>query len=236
ETLQRKLVVAIAERDKQIKAFEEVTATVEPEVQASWLMMIEEWLEDGSKPNPFTLSRKVRLAFWGDADADDIVSDCPSEAEVRLQVRKDEDSLTAGGKASLYGQSATAFLVAGIQIEDAQRRILASRGETALVAADRENKIEEWWRSALVKIARFRSLQKIYMPGAAAAIVAAEALRDPELHRPSPRRSSSSCRVKWSSRATTTCYGAASRGYLTWRSSCGSRNARTRWPRCAHAF
>ncbi|KAJ7431124.1 hypothetical protein FB451DRAFT_1321146 [Mycena latifolia] len=172
ETLQRKLVVAIAERDKQIKAFEEVTATVEPEVQASWLMMIEEWLEDGSKPNPFTLSRK----------------DCPSEAEVRLQVRKDEDSLTAGGKASLYGQSATAFLVAGIQIEDAQRRILASRGETALVAADRENKIEEWWRSALVKIARFRSLQKIYMPGAAAAIVAAEALRDPEAAPPKPEK------------------------------------------------
>jgi hypothetical protein len=37
-----------------------------------------------------------------------------------LAVRKDEDALTAAGTAPLHGRSATAFLVAGIQIEDAQ--------------------------------------------------------------------------------------------------------------------
>jgi hypothetical protein len=46
--------------------------------------------------------------------------ECPTEAEVRAEIRKDEDAITAGGKAPLYGRSATAFLTAGIQIEDAQ--------------------------------------------------------------------------------------------------------------------
>jgi hypothetical protein len=35
-------------------------------------------------------------------------------------VRKDEEKLNAGGAAPLHGRSATAFLTAGIQIEDAQ--------------------------------------------------------------------------------------------------------------------
>jgi hypothetical protein len=47
-------------------------------------------------------------------------TDCPTEAEVRLDVRKDEDALNTAGKAPLHGRSATAFLTAGIQIEDSQ--------------------------------------------------------------------------------------------------------------------
>jgi hypothetical protein len=46
--------------------------------------------------------------------------DCPTETQVRLDVRKDEEALTAAGATPLHGRSATAFLVAGIQIEDAQ--------------------------------------------------------------------------------------------------------------------
>lgn len=48
------------------------------------------------------------------------LTDCPTEAEVRLDVRKDEDALNMAGKAPLHGRSATAFLAAGIQIEDSQ--------------------------------------------------------------------------------------------------------------------
>jgi hypothetical protein len=46
--------------------------------------------------------------------------DCPTEAEVRLEVKKDEDSAIAGGTSPLMGRSATAFLIAGLQIEEAQ--------------------------------------------------------------------------------------------------------------------
>ncbi|KAJ7154943.1 hypothetical protein C8R43DRAFT_1126327 [Mycena crocata] len=152
--LQRKLVVAIAERDRQIKALEVVSAT------------------DPSKPNPYTLTR----------------IDCPTEAQVRLEVRKDEDVLTAGGRAPLHGRSATAFLTAGIELEDSQRRILAELRGRVLVAADRENRIEEWRHALLVKIDKFRELQRVYMPGAVLAIAEAESARDKDGAPPKPER------------------------------------------------
>ncbi|KAJ7616250.1 hypothetical protein B0H17DRAFT_1299470 [Mycena rosella] len=164
--LQRKLVVALAERARQINGFKQVNATISKQLKKQWKTMIDDWLEDKSKPNPFTLSRK----------------DCPTEAEVRREVRKDEDALTAGGKAPLHGRSATAFLVAGIQIRTHK---LAG---TVLVAADRENKIEEWRHMLLKKIATFRSLQKIYMPGVAETIEETEAARDTDNAPPKPER------------------------------------------------
>ncbi|KAJ7825687.1 hypothetical protein B0H13DRAFT_2241198 [Mycena leptocephala] len=170
EALQRKLIVAIAERDKQVHAFAEVNKTVDSSVKKMWKDLIDAWLEDESKPNPYTLNRK----------------DCPTETQVRLEVRKDEEALTAAGATPLHGRSATAFLVAGIQIEDAQRRIIAERKVRVLVAADRENKIEEWRHALLVKISKFRTLQNIYMPGAARAIADAEAARDQDESPPKP--------------------------------------------------
>jgi hypothetical protein len=50
----------------------------------------------------------------------DLRRDCPTEAEVRLEVKKDEDSAIEGARSPLQGRSATAFLIAGLQIEDAQ--------------------------------------------------------------------------------------------------------------------
>ncbi|KAJ7145450.1 hypothetical protein C8R43DRAFT_953502 [Mycena crocata] len=62
--------------------------------------------------------------------------------------------VTAGGKAPLHGRSATAFLVAGIQIEDAQQRITAELRGRVLVAVDRESRVAEWRHALLVKIAK----------------------------------------------------------------------------------
>jgi hypothetical protein len=49
-----------------------------------------------------------------------ILSDGPTEAQVRLQLKCDEEKDLAGGRAPLHGTSATAFLTAGLQIEQAQ--------------------------------------------------------------------------------------------------------------------
>jgi hypothetical protein len=57
-----------------------------------------------------------------------------------------------------------------------------------LIAADRETRIQEWRHSALVKIAKFRELQKIYMPGAARALADAEQERDADAEPPKPER------------------------------------------------
>ncbi|KAK7040000.1 CxC2 domain-containing protein [Favolaschia claudopus] len=168
EALQKKLILAIAERDRQVVAFKDVSRTVERAVKDEWRSMIQQWEADDSRPNPFVVSTK----------------DFPSEAAVRAQVRRDEEALTETGKAPLHGRSATAFLVAGIQIEDGQRRIVAQLKGTALVAADQDNKIQEWRHALLVKIGKFRTLQKIYMPGAARCLEDHEAARDTDLPPP----------------------------------------------------
>ncbi|KAJ7741395.1 hypothetical protein B0H16DRAFT_1464573 [Mycena metata] len=110
--------------------------------------------------------------------------DCPTEAEVRLEVKKDEDAALAGGSSPLQGRSATAFLIAGMQIEEAQRRIIAEMAGTALMTADAEGKLQDWRRALLVKIDKFRDLQKVYMPGAAAVIAASEAHCDSDVPGP----------------------------------------------------
>ncbi|KAJ7784192.1 hypothetical protein B0H16DRAFT_1446451 [Mycena metata] len=169
DALQRKLIVAIAERDRQIQAFKEISATIEGPLKKAWKQQITDWLKDPeAHQNPYTLPRK----------------DCPTEAEVRLEVKKDEDAALAGGSSPLQGRSATAFLVTGLQIEEAQRRIIADTSATALVTADAEGKLQDWRRALLVKIDKFRDLQKVYMPGAAAAIAASEARRDSDLLAP----------------------------------------------------
>ncbi|KAK7000631.1 hypothetical protein R3P38DRAFT_2797322 [Favolaschia claudopus] len=162
EALQRKLVVAIAERDRQVAAFKDVSRTVEKAVKDEWRSMIAGWLADDSKPNPYVVSTK----------------EYPTEAAVRAQVRKDEQVLVETGSSALQGRSATAFLVAGIQIEDAQRRIIAQLKGTALVVAEEDKRIAEWRQALLVKISKFRNLQKIYMPGAPGCLEELEGTRD----------------------------------------------------------
>ncbi|KAJ7468418.1 hypothetical protein B0H11DRAFT_2238884 [Mycena galericulata] len=172
DALQRKLIVAIAERERQVAGFKEISATVEHDVKKEWKAMIDAWLADPSQPNPYTLSRK----------------DCPTEAEVRLEVQRDEDAVLAEGRSPLQGSSATAFLTAGLQIEVAQRRILTEIAGTALVTADREGKLHEWRRTLLVKIGTFRDLQRRFMPGAAHTIAQAEAARDVDDPPPKPEK------------------------------------------------
>jgi hypothetical protein len=59
-----------------------------------------------------------------------------------------------------------------------RRRIIAEVAGTALLTADHESKLHDWRRALLVKIDKYRDLQKIYMPGAAQVIEVSETARD----------------------------------------------------------
>jgi hypothetical protein len=59
---------------------------------------------------------------------------------------------------------------------------------TALMAADCENRIQEWCHALLVKIGKFHGLQKIYMPGAALALDELEGKRDMEAPAPAAEK------------------------------------------------
>ncbi|KAJ7429660.1 hypothetical protein B0H11DRAFT_2265147 [Mycena galericulata] len=168
--LEQKLIIAMAERARQVAAFTEVNATVEKEVRDAWKKQISEWQADPSKPNPYVLNR----------------SDTPTEAQVRLELKKEEEAEARAGRAPLHGTSATAFITAGIQLEDAQRRIHALVKGLALVAPDKESKIQDRRLTLLNKLAKFRKLQSVFMPGAERLIAEEEEERDSDAPPPKP--------------------------------------------------
>ncbi|KAJ7436461.1 hypothetical protein B0H11DRAFT_2256166 [Mycena galericulata] len=123
--LENKLIIAIAERAKQVDAFVTVNATVDREV-------------------------------------------CRRRPKCRLQLQKEEEAEALAGRTPIHGTSATAFITAGMQLEESQRRIMAELKGLALVAPDRESKIQER------RIAFFPA----FIPGAASLISEEEADRD----------------------------------------------------------
>ncbi|KAJ7188428.1 hypothetical protein C8R46DRAFT_1205581 [Mycena filopes] len=149
-TLAAKLIVALGEREKQVAAFTAVSETVEKELQTKWSNEIKAWLADETQPNPYVFDK----------------SDTPSEAQVRLELKREEEAEAQAGGTLIHGTSATAFLTAGMQIEDAQRRITAELKKAARL-----------WRPT-------EKLQAVFMPGATRILGAEEAERDSDVAAP----------------------------------------------------
>ncbi|KAJ7126593.1 hypothetical protein C8R43DRAFT_1134919 [Mycena crocata] len=161
--LRRKLLVAIPERERQVSAFKEVNKSIPPEKRAAWQKLIDTFLEDDeNQPNPYILQGK----------------DGPSETEIRVLLKKEEEAEANRGVSLLHAVSATVFLTAGLQLEDTQWRIKAEILGLTTVTADRESKIQEQRLALLAKLRPFRALQQIYTPAAMAALDAAEARRN----------------------------------------------------------
>ncbi|KAF7321419.1 CxC2 domain-containing protein [Mycena kentingensis (nom. inval.)] len=167
-TLQRRLVVARAECRRQTDAFDAVNEGIDPELQREWAAEVLAYEADNTKPNPYVLR----------------VPDCQSEAQIRLQLQQQEKAQDAQGYAAVAGSSATSFIAAGIEIEDAQRRLHRHIKTPSLVTANHELRTEERRTALLKKIGRFRQLQPIFMPGASPLLDAEEEAR--ESHVPSP--------------------------------------------------
>ncbi|KAJ7025067.1 hypothetical protein C8F04DRAFT_1269674 [Mycena alexandri] len=150
DALPRKLLVTLAERERQVEAFKEVNKTVNKEVRNVWQAQIDAFVRDHDEPNPYVLPN----------------SGAPTEAQMRVALKQEEEEEIRQGKRRLYGTSAPAFLSAGIQLEDAQRRIHVELAGHALVTADRASKIHERRLAFMVKLAKFRKLQAIFTLGA----------------------------------------------------------------------
>ncbi|KAJ7838429.1 hypothetical protein B0H13DRAFT_2367453 [Mycena leptocephala] len=164
DALRRKLLVAIAERQRQVDAFNEVNKTVDSAVRKVWQESINAFVVDHTQPNPYVLK----------------TSEGRTEAQIRLDLKLAEEEEARKAGTPLHGTSATAFLVAGIQLENTQRKILADLGERVLVTADRASKIQDRRRAFFSKLQKFWQLQEIFTPSAARAVASEEALRDPD--------------------------------------------------------
>ncbi|KAJ7740829.1 hypothetical protein B0H16DRAFT_1728845 [Mycena metata] len=167
-----KLIVAIAERAKQVAAWKEVNKSIPTEVRAAWQERVDAFLADRTQPNPYLINVKGKSFA--------ILMNGPSEAEIRTALKRDEEEAAARGTTPLHGTSATTFLTAGLKLEDTQRRIKAEISGITLVTADRESKIQESRLAFLAKLRVFRQLQEIYTPGAIRAIEALEHSRNPD--------------------------------------------------------
>ncbi|KAJ7143232.1 hypothetical protein C8R46DRAFT_1046246 [Mycena filopes] len=184
-TLAAKLIVALGEHEKQVAAFTAVSETVEKELQTKWSNEIKAWLADETQPNPYVFDKSDEVGLsYERRPTNGVDSDTPSEAQVRLELKREEEAEAQAGGTLIHGTSATAFLTAGMQIEDAQRRITAELKGRALVVPDRESKIQERRLALLAKLKRFRQLQAVFMPGATRILGAEEAERDSDVAAP----------------------------------------------------
>ncbi|KAJ7840769.1 hypothetical protein B0H13DRAFT_2366052 [Mycena leptocephala] len=178
DALRRKLIVAVAERARQVDAFREVSATISKELRNHWTAMIDAFVKDHDEPNPYALSPSGNVVIHLLESPTKRHPDRPTEAETRLALKADEEAEARKGNTPVHGTSVTTFLVAGLQLEDAQRRILAEVGGLALLTADREGKLQERRIALIAKLRKLRNLQKIFTPAAIAALERDEAARD----------------------------------------------------------
>ncbi|KAJ7040223.1 hypothetical protein C8F04DRAFT_948763 [Mycena alexandri] len=168
-TLPRKLILAIEERNRQVAAFTQVDATLKKELRKTWQKQVDDWVEDRTKPNPYTLAAGA---------------EGPSEASIRLTLTWEEAQEAATGGAKLDGSSMTAFLAAGLQLEESQRRIKREVKGRTLLASDLNERIAEMRLAFFSKLSKFRKLQAVYMPGAVREVEHEEDARDPDLPPP----------------------------------------------------
>ncbi|KAJ6495718.1 hypothetical protein C8R47DRAFT_974024 [Mycena vitilis] len=163
DALLRKLIIAVAERARQVEAFKVVNKTIDTVTRA----VVAKYVSGYSQANSLN-------AFL---DTDPFV-DGPTEAEIRRDLQQDEERDARARGAPLHATSATAFLVAGIQLENTQRRMKAQFATHSLVTADREVKLQDMRRTFFTKLKKFRELQGIYTPAALRAVAAEEKRRD----------------------------------------------------------
>nr|GAT47503.1 predicted protein [Mycena chlorophos] len=173
KSLARKLIVAIAERKKQGLEFAELDKSVAREKRRQWRQRMDAWYEDEDSDSPFILA-------GGEASG-------PSQRAIAEELRQAElEDACAGHVPFVEGNmTATAFVQAGLQLEELQRRIQAALSNTSSTAT-RSSEIQELRMSLLKKIKSFERLQLTYMPGVLGIRDAHEAKRNPDQPPPQP--------------------------------------------------
>ncbi|KAK7052398.1 CxC2 domain-containing protein [Favolaschia claudopus] len=175
-SLPHKLVVAIEERDRQIAGFEQVDGSLDEDLRSEWQAMVDAWVADRDQPNPYVASKiESDICILG-----------MSEATIRKQLAKEELEEVAAetnGK-KLHSTSMSAFLVMGMQLENQQSRIRRELKQRPLLLVDQMERISQMRRALLVKLAKFRRLQAVYMPGAVEEMMEEDDARDSELPAP----------------------------------------------------
>lgn len=62
-TLLRRLKIALEEREAQVRGFEEVDGSLQNDLRDEWRLMVDVWVKDHSKPNPYAPSGRGMFRF-----------------------------------------------------------------------------------------------------------------------------------------------------------------------------
>ncbi|KAJ7736077.1 hypothetical protein B0H16DRAFT_1326682 [Mycena metata] len=139
DLLRRRLDKARVEEVEQTEAFNAFTAEQGERVEG-WRAMVHAFEEDVKAPNPYQSTAKAM-----------------TEGEVRLKLAEEE---AARGQISLHDVSPTAFIYAGLELEE--QHIELKKAQTTAQKID----VVAMRRKLIRGIARFRKLQATYSPGA----------------------------------------------------------------------
>ncbi|KAJ7588021.1 hypothetical protein C8J56DRAFT_889867 [Mycena floridula] len=162
--LQNKLRVAIVECTNQVAAFREMCKSVREEVKVKWEKQYDAWVDDrANNPTPFAPA----------------VSDTVSEAQVRLELKKEEAAAAAESRVPVQITSAIDFMTLGLELEESQRRLKADMMSKTHLTTSEQSKVESRRYRFYAKLKKFRQQQEHYMPDAVRSIMREEDQRDP---------------------------------------------------------
>ncbi|KAI5895151.1 uncharacterized protein SCHCODRAFT_02494560 [Schizophyllum commune H4-8] len=160
-TLERRHMIACEQALQRKQELADLERDLKPATLNSWRNMYTAYEANSSSANPFMPQ----------------VAAPPSEQAVKAQLVQEEADSARHGKAPMRATSKTTFIVAALQLEDQQRRIAALTKDTTTAAIERQRSVQEARLAWFKKLARFRHLQELYMPGAVLKIRAEEDAR-----------------------------------------------------------
>ncbi|KAJ7846838.1 hypothetical protein B0H14DRAFT_2583881 [Mycena olivaceomarginata] len=160
DLLKKQLIRAIPERNTQRDSLATFTEN-QAEHVAGWKVMVEEFemdqempLDARTKPNPYELPKSGL-----------------SENDIRLELAQEEAAEHERGLLPINNVSPSAFILAGLDLEEQQRRIrVAAKAHKNGSSSKQSAELIEKRTKLARYVARFRKLQAVYMPGALQAL------------------------------------------------------------------
>ncbi|KAJ7814307.1 hypothetical protein B0H13DRAFT_2242773 [Mycena leptocephala] len=157
--LKKRLLRAILERNFQHDSLATFTEH-QGEHVSGWKAMVDVFEADNTKPNPYELPKSGE-----------------NENDVRMELAKEEAAEQEGGLLPIHNVSPSVFILAGLDLEEQQRRIKVAVALNKNESSKHSAEIIEKRTKLSRYTACFRKIQAVYMPGAL------QALAD----RPAPR-------------------------------------------------